>query len=504
MGLYDFTVYDIMKRNAAIHSDSVALISGDERLTHRQFLEKVDRLACGLADTGLQKGDRVAVLAQNSVEYMYLYGACAKMGTVMLLINWRLTPNEIDLVIEDGSPRVMFVGADFQEMAAPLVSKSNSIERAHSMGPAAGDFQAFNDLMENRGNGPDVDVGSGDAYAIIPTAAIAAKPKGAVLSHGNITAANLQFIAAWQLTAKDCTLAMLPLFHIAGMGFSLAVMQAGGTNVILTRFDPDQALKHIEEDKVTMFAEFPPMLSTMLDRNKELNRDLSSLRIAGGMEAPDMVKRFEEETGAVFWTAFGQSETTGLVTLAPYFERPGSAGLPCLMSDVKIVDDHGNFVETGKTGEIVVRGPLVFKGYWNLEQETEYTLRDGWHHTGDKGRLDEEGYLFYAGRMPEKELIKPGGENVYPAEVEKVILEHPKVDEVSVIGVPDAQWGEAIKAICVLKSGESLPETELIEFVASKIARFKKPKHVVFVSDLPKTGDGSTNRDEVKAKYGAG
>ncbi len=504
MGLYDFSVYDIMKRNAAIHGDAVALISGEERLTHRQFLEKVDRLACGLANTGVNKGDRVAILAQNSLEYMYLYGASAKLGAVMLLINWRLTPNEIELVIADGSPKVMFVGSDFQEMAAPLVSKFDSIERSYSMGTAAGDFAAFHDLLENSGDDPDVDVSSHDAFAIIPTAAVAGKPRGAVLSHGNMTAANLQFIAAWQLTARDCTLAMLPLFHIAGMGFSLAVMHAGGTNVILTRFDPDQALRHIDEDKVTMFAEFPPMLSTMLDRNKELNRDLSSLRVAGGMEAPDMVKRFEEETGAVFWTAFGQSETTGLVTLAPYFERQGSAGLPCLMSDVRIVDEHGEFVETGKTGEIVVRGPLVFKGYWNLEQDTEYTFRDGWHHTGDKGRLDEDGYLFYAGRMPEKELIKPGGENVYPAEVEKVILEHPQVEEVSVIGIPDDKWGEAIKAVCVLKSGESLPEAELIEFVASKIARFKKPKHVVFVSDLPKTGDGSIDRAEVKAKHGPG
>ncbi|MBW1984721.1 MAG: AMP-binding protein, partial [Deltaproteobacteria bacterium] len=182
--------------------------------------------------------------------------------------------------------------------------------------------------------------------------------------------------------------------------------------------------------------------------------------------------------------------------------KVGSAGIPAFMAEVQLIDGDGNFVETGEQGEIVVRGPVVFNGYWNLDEDNAYTFRDGWHHTGDMGKFDEEGYLFYTGRKPEKELIKPGGENVYPAEVEKTILEHPLVEEVSVIGVPDSKWGEAIKAVCVLKKGESLDETELIEFVASKIARFKKPKHIVYVNELPKTGDGSIDRNKVKEEHG--
>jgi long-chain acyl-CoA synthetase len=244
------------------------------------------------------------------------------------------------------------------------------------------------------------------------------------------------------------------------------------------------------------------MLTTLLDRNEELKLDISSLRILGGLDSPETVKRYEELSGGVYWTAYGQSETTGFVALAPYFEKPGSAGLPAYMADVEIVDPQGEFVEPGAPGEIVVRGPMVFKGYWNLDKDNEYTFRDGWHHTGDMGRFDEDGYLWYAGRMPEKELIKPGGENVYPSEVEKVILEHPAVMEAAVIGVPDKQWGEAIKAVCVLKQGESLEESELIEFVAARIARFKKPKHVVFVSELPKAGDGSIDRAKVKEACG--
>jgi len=279
-------------------------------------------------------------------------------------------------------------------------------------------------------------------------------------------------------------------------------MHAGGKNVVLPKFDPQRALQLIEAERVSIFVEFPPMLSTLLEKNKELNCDITSLRVIGGLDAPDTIKEFEESTGGKFWTGFGQSETSGFITFAPYFERIGSAGLPPFMADVELVDDDGNFVAPGEQGEIVVRGPVVFNGYWNLEEDNAYTFRDGWHHTGDMGRFDEDGYLFYTGRKPEKELIKPGGENVYPAEVEKTILEHPAVKEVSVIGVPDSQWGEAIKAVCVLSEGKTLPESELIEFVASKIARFKKPKHVVYVSELPKTAGGEIDRTKVKADHG--
>jgi len=283
---------------------------------------------------------------------------------------------------------------------------------------------------------------------------------------------------------------------------ALNVMQAGGSNILIPKFDVDLALKHIQEDKVTFFAEFPPMLQTLLEKTEEDNCDLSSLRHVAGLDQPDTVKRFEEMSGATFWSLYGQSETSGFVSLAPYFERPGSAGVPCCMAEVEIVDDYGNILETGKSGEIVIRGPMVFKGYWNLEKDNEYTFRDGWHHTGDKGHLDKDGYLWYAGRKAEKELIKPGGENVYPAEVEKAILEHPSVKESVVIGVPDSQWGEAIKAICVLKDGESVTEAEIIEFVAGRIARYKKPKYVVFVPDLPKTEGGIIDKERVKEDYG--
>ena len=232
--------------------------------------------------------------------------------------------------------------------------------------------------------------------------------------------------------------------------------------------------------------------------------------LSGGFSKPavyparclETIRRLEKETGARFWSSYGQTETSGLVSIARYSERPGSAGRPGFVADVGIMDESGRQLGPGTPGEIVVRGPLVFRGYWKMDKDNAYTFRGGWHHTGDMGHFDEDGYLWYSGRLPEKELIKPGGENVYPTEVEESILTHPSIKEVSVIGVRDARWGEAIKAVCVLRSSASLAPSELIEFVGSRIARFKKPQYVVFVPELPKRDDGSIDRAKVKVCYG--
>jgi len=504
MDLYGFTIYSIIKRNARLYRNTIGWISGSEKITHGKFKETVDKLAFSLVHTGLKKGDRIGVLSQNNMEFMYLYGAAAKIGCIMLPINWRLQPEEVEYIISDGAPKIIFAEKDFHTLVAPLSSKFDFIEKLYSLGPASEGFNAFEDLLKKDDSGHESDVHSEDDYLIIHTAAVAGKPRGATLSHRGIIASNIQGMYIWNITKDDCHLCMLPLFHIAGLGTALNVMHAGGKNIILAKFDADLALKHISEDKVSIFVEFPPMLSALLERNKELNYDLSSLRVVGGLDAPETIKTYEETTGGTFWTGFGQSETSGFVTFAPYFDKVGSAGVPAFMAEVQLMDENDNFVKTGDQGEIVVRGPVVFNGYWNLEEDNQYTFRNGWHHTGDMGRFDEDGYLFYTGRKPEKELIKPGGENVYPAEVEKAILDHPSVEEVSVIGVSDTQWGEAIKAVCVLKKGSNLDKSELIEFVGSRIARFKKPKHVVYVNELPKTGDGLIDRNKVKEEHGKG
>jgi Acyl-CoA synthetases (AMP-forming)/AMP-acid ligases II len=245
------------------------------------------------------------------------------------------------------------------------------------------------------------------------------------------------------------------------------------------------------------------MLGALLDAAAAQGSALSSLRVVSGIDVPETIARLRTTCPqATFWSAYGQTETSGSVSLAPFDERPGSAGRPTALNTVAVVDELDRPLPTGATGEIVVRGPMVFQGYWRCEADNAFTLRNGWHHTGDMGRIDAEGYLWYSGRSPAKELIKPGGENVYPAEVERAILEHPALAQAVVIGVPDAQWGEAVKAVCVLKAGCTLSAEDLIEFVGARIARYKKPKHVVFVQALPHTAAGGVDRAAVKAGHG--
>ncbi|MDX9816535.1 MAG: AMP-binding protein, partial [Smithellaceae bacterium] len=251
----------------------------------------------------------------------------------------------------------------------------------------------------------------------------------------------------------------------------------------------------------TFWGTFPPMLNMLLDVQDKESIETPSLKGVGGMDAPATIERFlKKQPQAVFYSIYGQTEAMP-ISGCDISEKPGSIGRPAIMTRVKIIDELDQEVPAGTVGEICVKSPAVFMGYWNLKNDTAYAFRNGWHHTGDLGRMDENGYLWYSGRKPEKELIKPGGENVYPAEVEQTIMSHGAIAEVSVIGIPDAEWGEAVLAVCVRKPGMIVEEKELIEFVASKIARYKKPKQVLFVENLPKTATVAIDRDEVKKRY---
>jgi acyl-CoA synthetase (AMP-forming)/AMP-acid ligase II len=502
MGLHDFTVHDLIMRNARIFSDREAWISDSRRVTFHDFINEVNMLSFSLQASGLEKGDRIGILAQNCYEFVLLYGAAARLGAVMLPINWRLTPPEIEYILKDGQPRFLIVGPDYKATVRDLAGRLGFIGKLFVFGGDDGDFGAFSALMGKTGPVKAVDIHQDDPYLIIHTAAVAGKPRGATLSQGNIIACNLQHMATMGLRENDAYLHLLPLFHIADLALAFSTMHAGGKNVLMTKFDPELALKLIEKEKITTIGEFPPMLGMLLEKLEGKSCDISSLKHVAGIDHPANIEKFKKQANAEFWIGFGQSETSGMVTVCPYTEKPGSAGKEGPFAKIKLVDEDDREVEVGKQGEICVRGPLVFLGYWNLETDNRYTFREGWHHTGDIGRLDENGYLWYVKRKAEKELIKPGGENVYPAEVEKVILEHPEVAEVSVIGVRDPEWGEAIKAVCVLSPGSSLTRQGLIDFVASRIARYKKPKYVDFVPSLPKGHEGSVDREKVKTQYG--
>jgi len=504
MGLYDFTLYDLINRNAVCFREKPAWLEVDDNraLTFLQYKEAVDRLACGLQQNNVEKGNRIGVLGKNSLEYFLLYGAAAALGAIVLPINWRLSSDEISFNLNDCEPVVLFVDPEYQELIEKVKDRIPCIQRYYNLKPEGGDFLDFNSLMNNFGNLDPVDVSNDDGFVIIHTAAVAGRPRGALLSHGNLLCANLHLNTCFNLTPKDVHLNLLPLFHVGGLFMATNSFHAGVLNVNMSKFDAEQAVELIEDKKISLLFDFSPILASILEQQEKTGKNIQTLRAVMGLDTPETIEKYQQMTGGTFYAIYGQTETTGLATLGRYNDRPGSAGKMIQLAGLRVVDDYDRPVQNGKVGEICVKGPLVFKGYWNLPEENAYTFRDGWHHTGDLGRFDEDGFLWYAGRKAEKELIKPGGENVYPAEVEKVILQHPAVDETVVFGVPDPKWKEGIKAVCLLKAGQSLEAQELIRFVGERIARFKKPQYVEFIAEFPFLENGSPDRLKIKEWYG--
>jgi long-chain acyl-CoA synthetase len=504
MDLYDFTIYDVINRNARCFANRPAWleISDGRELTFGQIKDMVDHLAKGLQDVGVKKGDRIGILGKNSLEYFILYGAASALGLIALPINWRLSGDEVVNNLADGAPRLVFADSEYQKLINGLKEKLSSVEKYYNLSGKEGTFSDFGQLLNNNADFKPVEVATDDGMVIIHTAAVEGKPRGALCSHGNILCASTQFSHIFRVTKEDVYFDLVPLFHVGGLFMALTAFHAGALNINVDRFDAEQAVDLIQERKITMIVDFAPILASILDSQEKSKKDISSLRMVVGLDTPETIERYQNFTGGEFFILYGQTEISCFISLAPYNDKPGSAGIPLPLADVRLVDEYDKEVETGQVGEIVVRGPMVFKGYWNLPDVNEYTFREGWHHTGDQGRFDEDGYLWYAGRKAEKELIKPGGENVYPAEVEKVILQHPAVESTVVFGVPDPKWKEGIKAVCELKEGQSLEPQELTDFVGERIARFKKPQYVEFVKDLPLLEDGSPNRAKVKELYG--
>jgi len=503
MALHEFTFSDVYRRNAEFFPDRTAFVFEGRRITHRDYLGRIEQLAAGLGREGVRPGDRVAILSQNSLEMIDLIGAVAMLGAILLPVNFRLNAEEIGYVLADGAPVLVIAGPEYQQTIAGLVSTLPFVRKFFGIGATAPPFSPFAELACKEASFAETNVDPNEGFVIIHTAAVGGRPRGALLSQSNLLTAQSSLVQAWDLTERDVNLGVLPLFHVAGLGLMLTVQQAGGASVVAAKFDSQQAVSDIASEKVTVMSEFAPMLANLMDQAK--GDELASLRAVTGLDTPATIERFETTCPhAMFWATFGQSETSGLATLAPYRERPKSAGRPLFWRTIAVVDSADKAKPTGQTGEIVVRGPTVFKGYWNNEADTAFTFRNGWHHTGDMGYFDADGYLWYAGRAPEKELIKTGGENVYPAEVENAIRQHPDIIDVVVIGVPDPQWSEAIKAICTQRAGATATADQIIEFVAGQIARYKKPKHVVFVDQLPRNDKDEIDRISVKATHGEG
>lgn len=502
MPVHTFTLYDMLLRNAAQFGARPAVIHEQGQIDFRAFLGRVDALAAGLAALPIRKGERICILAQNHPGYLDLYGACAKLGILAYPINWRLTPDEIRRILERAAPSMMVVDAHTQPAVADWPANTDIAHWYTFASTPAGPFAAletlYTDAEPAEAPGP---VAGDDPFAVISTAAVDVIPRGAVLTHNNLMAANLQTMVCLGLTQSDCNLLALPLFHIAALGAAFATMHGGGANVLTARFDAAQAAQLIDAHNVTYLTSFPPVLSSILDAAEAAGSRLPSLKHVAGLEGPEVIGRLHGQTGAQFWTGYGQTETSGFITLQRATERPGAAGRVAPLCRVRLVDEYDREVPVGTAGEILARGFVVFQGYYAQPEETDYTFRGGWHHTGDVGRFDEDGFLHYVGRRPEKELVKPGGENVYPAEVETVIMEIPGVSAVCVFGVPDAQWGEAIKAV-VESDDRGVSAEQVIDHVADRIARYKKPKWVEFTDALPRTDTREVDREAVKSRWG--
>ncbi|OGR22053.1 MAG: acyl-CoA synthetase [Desulfobacterales bacterium RIFOXYA12_FULL_46_15] len=495
--LHNLTCFDIFEKNALYNGASPAIHWNGQDITYADLFAQTTKLSHGLKSLNLPAQSRIAVLCKNHPVFFHLFGAASALNFVLVLINRRLSREEIFHVVEDTMPAVIICDSEMAGEARAAATSFSYIKHCYVVDEDK-EFSSLYDFPPLENPRP---IGPKDPYIIIHTAAVQGKPRGAVLSQENILFSNQQIIQTYGLDRTKAYLNILPLFHIMGINMSLGMIQAGGRNILQEKFDPKKTLALIQEQKITIFGSFPPILSNLMDAMQEGKFDLSSFEIAAGLETPETVKKWESCTRSKFWTMYGQTETSGLITFAEYFKKPGSAGAVSALANIKIVDEFDTFLPTGTTGEIVVQGPLVFQGYWNAEELNAITFREGWHHTGDLGMMDSEGFLFFKGRKAERELIKPGGENVFPAEVEKAILKHDAVKEVCVFGVPDPKFGEGIKAVCSLNHGKNLTKEDLIKFCGSLIAGYKKPRYVEFIKELPKTENGTIDRQKIKVEY---
>jgi acyl-CoA synthetase (AMP-forming)/AMP-acid ligase II len=477
------TLIDLFAYNAEAYPNHAAVIVDDNAHSHTALYWAVQRQAAALSAMGVKRGDRVLVVAGNRPEVLVLLGAAAWLGAMLVPLNLRLSEAEMAQQARDAAPMVVIVDAACDALwnaawpkGMPNVSRMDLETPAWPSLACAGPNAAAHVPRQDE---PDL------GALMLYTAAVEGHARGAVLAQSHLTASAQQIARVWSLNADDRWLGVLPLFHAAGIGLSLVLLSVGGACVLLPRFDPSAAVAAVAQHHVTVCATFSPMLTAMLDAAQASGTSLASLRVAMGMEPPAAVERLiASSPGMAFWSAYGQAEVSSMVCLGLQSERPGAAGRAVEPSQVRIQDAAGQPVPIDVEGEIAVCGPTVFLGYWDVAQQRPFKPAGPWHRTGDLGRLDADGWLWFVGRAPHKQLIKTGGENVYPAEVEQVLLEHPAVAEAFVFGQPDEKWGEAVHAICALKPGTRATADELIGFVESRLARYKRPK-TVKVMDPP-------------------
>ncbi len=483
----------------------VALIQASRSRTYAELAENTTWLAHGLAARGVSRGDRVAFLGPNSIELVEMMFATARLGAVFIPLNTRLTPPETAYILTDSGASLLIWAPGFEQVvsAPELTRLPLVVVPAGEVGRGAPGA-----VPPERPEPVDEPVGPDDLFMIQYTSGTTGRPKGVMLTHGNITWNVYNLLVDVDVRSDEVALVTAPLFHTAALNQVLfPTLLKGGTALIEAKFDPDRALSLIETRGVTLLFGVTSMYLALTQSPRWPHADLGTLRsaLSGGAPLPVSLLQAYLDRGLMIVQGYGLTEASPGATMlraADGVRKIGSAGTACFFTDVRVVTPDLADVAAGERGEVLVQGPNVTPGYWRQPAATQAAFAgDGWLRTGDLAQVDDEGYLYIVDRL--KDMIISGGENVYPAEVEQALYTHPAVAECAVIGVPDATWGEAGRAIVVLHDGQQVTEAELIAHLDGRLARYKIPKSVVFAGQLPHTASGKLVKPDLRRLYGA-
>jgi fatty-acyl-CoA synthase len=498
-----------------------AVVCGDLRMDYRSFASRVWKLCHGLTSLGVKRNDRVAILHENCHVFLEAYFAAAHLGAILVPLNFRLSSRELAMILDDSGCRLLIAQAAFLDKVQEIPALVPGIERilwTQRQDLSEGDDLAYEALLQDQEDGPppELPIDDNDVAHLYYTSGTTGRPKGVMLTHKNVKGHALGTIGDIHLTDRDHWFHVAPLFHLADAWATFAITWVGGKHVIVPAFDPLKVLELIQEERITLTNLIPTMLNMMVNHPQVHEFDYSSLRVllsGGAPIAPEVVRNIIETFKCDYIQTYGMTETSPYLTMSilkhhlkdldwdKQLEFKASTGREFINVSLKVVDEQGREVarDNRQVGEIVVKGDIVTPGYWNMPEETEKAIKNGWLHTGDLAVVNEEEYVTIVDRK--KDMILTGGENVYSTEVENVLYMHPDVLEAAVIGVPDPKWGEAVKACVVLKPGHQATEANIIGFCKEHLAHYKAPKSVELLEALPRTGSGKIYKKGLRDPY---
>ncbi|MCX4984345.1 long-chain fatty acid--CoA ligase [Streptomyces sp. NBC_00572] len=497
-------------RRARKTPDRIAVVQEGRGWTYRELHERVLRLAHALRASGVARGDRIAYLGPNHPAFLETLFAAGALGAVFVPLNTRLAAPELAYNLADSGSTVLVHAPEQAEVARATAADAGVRHRIAVAGPDEDGALGYEELLAGAGTGPlDEAVAPEDPCMIMYTSGTTGRPKGAVLSHANITWNSVNVLVDTDLAGDEVTLVVAPLFHTAGLNMTcLPTLLKGGRVVLLGTFDAERVLEVIEDLRVTYMFGVPTMYDAMAARPRWETTDLSSLRTlnCGGAPVPARTIAAYLDRGLAFSQGYGMTEASPGVLFLDREQtsaKAGSAGVPHFFTGTRVVLPDGGEAGPGQRGEILVQGPHVMTGYWGRPEDTEAAFVDGrWLRTGDIARTDGDGYAYIVDRV--KDMFVSGGENVYPAEVEDVLLTHPAVAECAVIGVPDPVWGEVGRAVVVLRPDAHAGEDDILGHLRGRLAKYKIPRSVVLTADLPRTASGKIVKPAVREAYANG